>query len=95
MIHTPPGLDIVCYSNGYDYVRGMRYAMRQAKAGRIVMTVDSTALLNERHVSDERKLHCACIVLPLCLHCVKKLLHGSLLTSVLFLAFLAFSRLCI
>ena len=83
MIHTPPGLDIVCYSNGYDYVRGMRYAMRQAKAGRIVMTVDSTALLNERHVSDERKLHCA-----LCQ-------NGSLLTSVLFLAFLAFSRLCI
>lgn len=54
MIHTPPGLDVVCYSNGYDYVRGMRYAVRQAKAGRVVMTVDSTAILNERHVSDER-----------------------------------------
>ena len=54
MIHTPPGLDVVCYSNGYDYVRGMRYAVRQAKAGRVVMTVDSTAILNERHISDDR-----------------------------------------
>ena len=54
MIHTPPGLDIVCYSNGRDYARGMRHAVRQAKAGRIVMSVDSTAVLNERHVSDER-----------------------------------------
>ena len=54
MIHTPPGLDVVCYSNGRDYVRGMRYALRQAKAGRVVMTVDSTAALNERHISDER-----------------------------------------
>lgn len=54
MIHTPPGLDVVCYSNGSDYARGMRHAVRQAKAGRIVMTVDSTALLNERHVSDDK-----------------------------------------
>ena len=85
MIHTPPGLDIVCYSNGYDYVRGMRYAMRQAKAGRIVMTVDSTALLNERHVSDERKLHCACIVSI----CVAR--FTASVSCLLFLTFLDFS----
>eukprot|EP00941_MAST-03F_sp_MAST-3F-sp1_P001865 g1865.t1 len=47
-----PGLDVVCYSNGADYVRGFRYALRQAKAGRVVMTVDSTALLNERHLHE-------------------------------------------
>ena len=52
MLHTPPGLDVVCFSNGEDYVRGMRHALRQAKAGRVVMTVDSTALLNERHLGD-------------------------------------------
>lgn len=49
-LHIPAGLDVVCYSNGYDYVRGMRYCMRQARAGRVVMSVDSTDLLNRRHV---------------------------------------------
>mmetsp|Transcript_4897 Transcript_4897/g.10780 ORF Transcript_4897/g.10780 Transcript_4897/m.10780 type:complete len:733 (+) Transcript_4897:19-2217(+) len=49
-IHMPPGVDIVCFSNGADYVRGMRYAIRQARAGKIVMSVDCTALLNERHL---------------------------------------------
>jgi len=51
-LYLPPGLDVVCYSNGSDYVRGMRHAILQAKAGRIVMLVDSTALLNQRHVFD-------------------------------------------
>eukprot|EP00597_Dinobryon_sp_UTEXLB2267_P005886 CAMPEP_0170069886 /NCGR_PEP_ID=MMETSP0019_2-20121128/8390_1 /TAXON_ID=98059 /ORGANISM="Dinobryon sp., Strain UTEXLB2267" /LENGTH=513 /DNA_ID=CAMNT_0010278037 /DNA_START=632 /DNA_END=2173 /DNA_ORIENTATION=+ len=46
----PPGLDVVCYSNGEDYVRGMRFAFRQARAGRVVMCVDSTDLLNKRHL---------------------------------------------
>ena len=49
MLNIPPGLDVVCYSNGRDYVRGMRYAVRQAKAGRVVMSVDCTDLLNRRH----------------------------------------------
>mmetsp|Transcript_71883 Transcript_71883/g.191749 ORF Transcript_71883/g.191749 Transcript_71883/m.191749 type:complete len:733 (-) Transcript_71883:39-2237(-) len=49
-IHMPPGVDVVCFSNGADYVRGMRYAIRQARAGKIVMSVDCTALLNERHL---------------------------------------------
>jgi pyruvate/2-oxoglutarate/acetoin dehydrogenase E1 component len=44
----PPGIDVVCFSNGADYVKGMRYAVQQAKAGRIVMSVDSTSLLNMR-----------------------------------------------
>ena len=52
-IPLPPGLDVVCYSNGADYVRGMRYAMRQVRAGRVVMTVDSTDLLNRRHVAED------------------------------------------
>jgi pyruvate/2-oxoglutarate/acetoin dehydrogenase E1 component len=55
MISFPPGLDVVCFSNGADYVRGMRYAMEQAKNGRIIMSVDSTDLLNRRHLSEEKK----------------------------------------
>jgi len=47
-LNMPPGIDVVCFSNGADYVKGMRYAVQQAKAGRIIMTVDSTALLNLR-----------------------------------------------
>ena len=48
-LHIPPGLDAVCYSNGRDYVRGWRYCVAQAAAGRVVMSVDCTALLNRRH----------------------------------------------
>jgi hypothetical protein len=41
--HIPPGVDVVCYSNGSDYVRGMRYAHYQAKySGRIIVFVDCT-----------------------------------------------------
>jgi len=50
--HMPPGVDVVCYSNGHDYVQGMRHAYDQAIAGRIVMLVDCTHLLNLRHVHD-------------------------------------------
>lgn len=49
-LNLPPGLDVVAYSNGADYVRGLRYAVAQAAAGRVVMSVDSTDLLNRRHV---------------------------------------------
>lgn len=55
MLYFPPGLDVVCFSNGHDYVRGMRYLKQQAKAGRVVMSVDSTDLLNRRHLSEEKK----------------------------------------
>ena len=48
--NIPPGVDVVCYSNGEDYVRGFRNALDQAKAGRVVVSVDSTHLLNLRHV---------------------------------------------
>lgn len=51
----PPGLDVVCFSNGEDYVRGMRFAFRQARAGRVVMFVDSTDLLNKRHLVDKER----------------------------------------
>jgi pyruvate/2-oxoglutarate/acetoin dehydrogenase E1 component len=47
-----PGVDVVCYSNGQDYVRGFRNLVRQAKAGRVVVSVDCTHLLNLRHVHD-------------------------------------------
>lgn len=50
-LHIPPGIDVVCYSNGPDYARGWRYAVQQALAGRVVMSVDSTNLLNLRHVT--------------------------------------------
>ena len=45
-----PGLDVVVHSNGADWVKGWRYAVRQAAAGRVVMVVDSTDLLNRRHI---------------------------------------------
>jgi 2-oxoisovalerate dehydrogenase E1 component len=51
--HIPPGVDVVCYSNGRDYVRGFRHALWQAKHGRIVMLVDCTHLLNLRHIHDK------------------------------------------
>jgi 2-oxoisovalerate dehydrogenase E1 component len=49
-VHMPPGLDVICHSNGFDYAAGWRYALAQASAGRMVMSVDSTALLNQRHL---------------------------------------------
>lgn len=54
-LHIPVGLDVVCYSNGGDYVRGMRHCLQAAEKGRVVMTVDCTDLLNRRHlgVSDD------------------------------------------
>jgi hypothetical protein len=51
----PPGLDVMCFSNGHDWVRGLRLALDMAKAGRVVMMVDSTALLHRRHVDDGDK----------------------------------------
>jgi len=51
-LHLPPGLDVVCFSNGADYARGLRHAVAQAEAGRVVMSVDSTELLNRRHLFD-------------------------------------------
>jgi len=47
-LRLPPGVDAVCFSNGADYVRGFRHAVRQARAGRVVMVVDPTYLLNLR-----------------------------------------------
>lgn len=49
-LSIPPGLDVLCYSNGPDYARGLKYAMRQVAAGRVVMFVDCTQLLNLREV---------------------------------------------
>jgi pyruvate/2-oxoglutarate/acetoin dehydrogenase E1 component/TPP-dependent pyruvate/acetoin dehydrogenase alpha subunit len=48
--HIPPGVDVVSFSNGHDYVCGFRHAIAQAKAGRIVVSVDCTDLLNRRHL---------------------------------------------
>ena len=45
MLHLPPGVDVVAYSNARDYARGWRYSMAQVRRGRLVMSVDSTALL--------------------------------------------------
>ena len=50
-LHMPPGITTVCYSNGEDYARGYRNAIRQAEGGRITMLVDCTALLNLRHLT--------------------------------------------
>lgn len=54
-LSIPSGLDVVCYSNGADYVRGLRYIARQIRAGRVVMCVDSTDLLNRRHLLEGAK----------------------------------------
>ena len=35
-LRIPPGIDVCCFSNGYDYVHGFRYAIKQAKAGRVL-----------------------------------------------------------
>lgn len=51
--HVPPGVDVCCYSNGEDYVMGFRNAILQAKAGRVVMFVDCTNLLNLRHLHNK------------------------------------------
>ena len=51
----PPGLDVLCFSNGRDWARGIRSALELASHGRVVMVVDSTALLARRHVSEEEK----------------------------------------
>ena len=42
------GVDVVATSTGRDYARAMRHAVRQARAGRVVMMVDATYLLNLR-----------------------------------------------
>jgi hypothetical protein len=46
LTRIPPGVDVFCYSNGEDCVHGFRNAVRQTKAGRVVMPVDSAFLLN-------------------------------------------------
>jgi 2-oxoisovalerate dehydrogenase E1 component len=54
-LHLPPGVDVVCYSNGRDYVRGLRYCLKQVLGGRMVMSVDSTNLLNLRHLRETER----------------------------------------
>ena len=60
ILSIPPGIDVVCFSNGPDYARGMRHAIEQARNGRIVMSVDCTNALNNKHAvlsdSDENWL---------------------------------------
>lgn len=53
VLSIPPGVDVCCYSNGEDYVMGFRNLVRQAKAGRVVMSVDCTNLLNLRHLHEK------------------------------------------
>ena len=48
--HIPPGVDVLCHSNGADYARGLRNAIIQARNGRVVVFVDCTNLLNLRHL---------------------------------------------
>ena len=43
----------MCYSNGLDYVRGFRNAIKQARNGRVVVLVDCTYLLNLRHLHEK------------------------------------------
>lgn len=52
MIHLLPGVHVVCFSNGHDWAKGWRHAVQLAKKGSVVMVVDSTSLLNLRHVEE-------------------------------------------
>ena len=54
--HIPPGVDVLCYSNGKDYARGFRNAIIQARNGRVVVLVDCTNLLNLRHVHEKDRV---------------------------------------
>ena len=51
----PPGIDLVCFSNGTDWVRGLRHAVWQAKHGRIVVVVDCTKLLAAKDMHESEK----------------------------------------
>ncbi|KAL3810515.1 hypothetical protein ACHAXA_005657, partial [Cyclostephanos tholiformis] len=51
--HVPPGVDVVCYSNGLDFARGFRNAIIQARKGRVVVLIDCTNLLNMRHLHEK------------------------------------------
>jgi hypothetical protein len=51
--HVPPGVDVLCFSNGLDYARGFRNAIIQARNGRVVILIDSTNLLNLRHLHEK------------------------------------------
>jgi TPP-dependent pyruvate/acetoin dehydrogenase alpha subunit len=55
LAHVPPGIDLVCFSNGTDWVKGFRHALWQAKHGRVVVVVDCTELLTKRHVHEPDK----------------------------------------
>ena len=44
---------MVCCSNGEDYVRGFRNAVVQARNGRVVVFIDSSNLLNLRHLHEK------------------------------------------
>lgn len=44
---------MVVFSNGADWVKGWRNAVQAAQAGRVVMIVDSTDLLNKRHIGEK------------------------------------------
>lgn len=54
MIYLPPGLDVVCFSNGHDWSKGFRYLLKQAQSGRVVMLIDPTDLLNRRHIDAQK-----------------------------------------
>jgi len=45
-----PGIDVVAFSNGKDWARGLRTALRSASRGGVCMLLDSTALLNRKHL---------------------------------------------
>lgn len=51
--HIPPGVDVLCYSNGQDYARAFRNAIIQARNGRVVVFIDCTHLLNLRHLHEK------------------------------------------
>jgi 2-oxoisovalerate dehydrogenase E1 component len=56
MLTFLPGLEIFAFSNGYDYARGIRYLIRCVEEEKkVVMSVDSTDVLNRRHLIDVEK----------------------------------------
>ena len=45
-----PGLDVLCYSNGRDWARGLHGTLAYAERGGVSMLLDSTALLHRKHL---------------------------------------------
>jgi 2-oxoisovalerate dehydrogenase E1 component len=63
-IHMPPGVDTVCYSNGFDYAAGWRYSLAQVRMPYCAVDLDPLCALTpcvlSRLVCTTRPVHTTC-----------------------------------